>query len=119
MSGLNELKPWIADGLVVLGCVVMSIGVFGMISGSDIYERLHAASKGVFVGAIGIGAASLVTGQGAIVARVALIALFLLLTTPVASHAIGRSAFATGEPMAAPGGVDESKRLPPGASSAE
>jgi multisubunit Na+/H+ antiporter MnhG subunit len=37
-----------------------------------------------------------------------LIAALLLLTTPVASHAIGRAAYLEGERMSVPGSIDES-----------
>jgi multicomponent Na+:H+ antiporter subunit G len=117
MDTLEGLVPWVADGLVLLGTLVMTIGVFGMLRMPDIYDRLHAASKGVFVGVIGIAAASLVTGQSEIIVRTVLISVLLLLTTPVGSHAIGRAAYVIREPMASPGAIDESGQLtsPPAA----
>lgn len=86
---------WLADGLVVLGLVVMTIGVIGLYRMPDLYLRLHAASKAVVLGVVALAAASAATGDGAIIARAALIAGFLLLTTPVSAHAIARAA-ATG-----------------------
>ena len=108
---LGGATPWLADALVVLGVAIMTIGVYGVIRMPDLYTKLHAASKAVFLGAIGIAAASVVTGEAAIIARVVLISAILLLTTPVASHVIGRGAYLEGEHMETPGSVDESGHL--------
>ena len=107
---IGRLGPWIADAFVILGVVVMTIGVYGVIRMPDIYTRLHAASKSVFLGAISFALASLATGDPAIVWRVILIGAVLLLTTPVASHAIGRGAYLERERMRTPGAIDESGR---------
>jgi multicomponent Na+:H+ antiporter subunit G len=107
---ITDLTPWIADALVVLGVVVMTVGVYGVIRMPDIYTRLHAASKSVFLGVISLVAASVVTGDADIIARVLLIGAILLLTTPVASHVIGRGAYLERERMRTPGAVDESGR---------
>ena len=108
MVGVDSLVPWIADAFVVLGVGIMTVGVYGVVRMPDVYTRLHAASKAVFLGVISLVLASLVTGQSAIVARVLLIGVVLLLTTPVASHAIGRGAYLEGERMETPGAIDES-----------
>ena len=105
---IAALLPWLADALVLLGVGIMTVGVYGVIRMPDLYTKLHAASKAAFLGVISLAAASTVTGDPAIVARVLLIGVLLLLTTPVASHAIGRGAYLEGEPMEAPGAVDES-----------
>ena len=102
------MGAWVADALVVMGVGIMTIGVYGVVRMPYLYTRLHAASKAVFLGVISLAAASVATGDPAIIARVALIAAVLLLTTPVASHAIGRGAYLEGERMATPGAIDES-----------
>lgn len=104
----------ISDVLVVLGIVVMTIGVVGLFRMPDVYMQLHAASKAVFLGVIAFLGASIATGDGAIAARSVLIAAFLLLTTPIASHVIAQAAYVTDEPSRVPGAVDESGRLPEG-----
>lgn len=105
---LGAVLPWLADALVLLGVGIMTIGVYGVIRMPDLYTRLHAASKSVFLGVCAIALASTASGEPAIIARVALIAILLLLTTPIASHAIGRGAFLTDERMRTPGAIDES-----------
>ena len=105
---IGELLPWIADALVVLGVVIMTMGVYGVIRMPDVYTQLHAASKAVFLGVISLCFASIVTGDVAIVARVALIAVLLLLTTPVSAHVIARGAYRERLRMETPGAIDES-----------
>ncbi len=105
---IDAVTPWLADALVVLGVGIMTVGVYGVLRMPDVYTRLHAASKAVFLGVISLVLASLVTGEGAIIARVLLIGGVLLLTTPVAAHAIGRGAYLERERLETPGAVDES-----------
>lgn len=95
---MSEIGPYLADALVVLGVAVVTLGVYGLVRMPDVYVRLHAASKAVVLGVISFALASLVTGEGGIVFRVLLIAVLLLLTTPVAAHAIARAAYHSGEP---------------------
>lgn len=81
-----------ADALVLFGLAVMTLAVWGMVRLGDFYLRLHAASKTVSLGLLPLLAAGMATGDAAIIARSVLIAAFLLLTTPVSTHAIARAA---------------------------
>ena len=105
---LGDLPLWLADALVVLGVTIMTIGVYGVIRMPDLYTQLHAASKSVFVGVVSLCLASIVTGDAAIVARVFLIAILLLVTTPVSAHVIARGAYLEGQRMETAGAIDES-----------
>jgi multicomponent Na+:H+ antiporter subunit G len=98
---LAELLPWLADALVVIGVVIMTIGVYGVISMPTIYTKLHAASKSAFLGVVSLCLASIVTGDAGIIARVTVIAILVLVTVPVASHAIAQGAFIEGKRMEA------------------
>ena len=104
----EPLSSLLADVLVVLGVFIMTVGVYGMVRLPDTYTRLHATSKAVVLGVIVLLAASVVTGDPEIVYRVFLIAVFLILTTPVSAHVIARAAYWRGEKMESPGAVDES-----------
>ena len=104
----SALAPWIADAFVVLGVIVMTIGVYGMIRMPDPYTSVHAAGKAVFLGVISLLVASVFTGELSIILRVVLIGIFLIITTPVASHVIGKAAFVQRERMRSPAPVDES-----------
>ncbi len=108
LSALATLAPWIADVLVILGIFVMTVGVYGIIRMPDVYTRLHAASKAVFLGVISLLLASVVTNDAEIIFRAILIAAFLILTTPVSAHVIARAAFLKGQRMESPDAVDES-----------
>lgn len=99
-----------ADVLVVVGVVVVTLGVVGAYRLPDVYTQLHATGKAVFLGVIAFLVASLAAGDAAIAARAALVAGFLVLTTPVGAHVIARASFAREEPMRTPGAVDESGR---------
>ena len=105
---MGEIGPWIADALVVFGSVIITIGVYGVVRMPDIYTKLHAASKSAFLGINAIVAASLFSGDAATVWRVLLIGAVLTLTTPVASHVIGRASVQDHLPMETPGAIDES-----------
>lgn len=102
------MSSFIFDFLVILGVAVMTLGVYGMIRMPDLYMRLHAASKAVFLGVMVLAISANVLHQGSVTARTILLCLILLVTTPVASHAIGRAGFQLHERMTSPGAVDES-----------
>ena len=101
------MVPWIADALVALGVLVMTIGVYGVVRMPDTYTRLHVASKMVFLGAMPLLLASALAGGQDVALRVILIAFFILLTTPVSAHMVGRAAYLRGEKIEAPEPVDE------------
>lgn len=105
---MQTMIPYLADILVIFGTFIVTIGVYGIIRMPDTFTRLHAASKAVFLGLISLLAASTVTGEPDVIFRVVLIAFFLLMTTPVSAHVIGKASFHRQEHMRAPGAVDES-----------
>jgi multicomponent Na+:H+ antiporter subunit G len=112
------LLPYLADALVVLGVLVMTVGVYGAIRMPDTYTKLHSMSKAVFLGVISFCASSVVTGDPAIICRAILISAFLIVTTPISAFTIARSAYLRGERMEEPGARDESgKGLPRGGGS--
>jgi multicomponent Na+:H+ antiporter subunit G len=108
VDGLGNIAVYASDVLVVMGMVIMTLGVIGTIRMPDVYTKLHAASKAVFLGTISFAMASIVTNDWDIIARVILIAGILMITTPVASQVIARAAAIEHELMRSPGAVDES-----------
>jgi multicomponent Na+:H+ antiporter subunit G len=106
------MTAWIADVLIVLGLVVMTLGVYGIVRFPDVYTQLHASSKAAFLGVSVLLAATALGGGPSTLARVVLIVALLALTTPVAAHAIAQAAYHQGEPMRAPGAVDETAATP-------
>lgn len=94
----SALLPWLADGLALLGAVTTGVAIYGLIRLPDVYTRIHAASKVAVLGVIPILIASLSTGDPSLILRAVLIVALLVLTTPVASHAIARAAYLEGTP---------------------
>ncbi len=89
---------------------MLTVGVYGMVWLPDAYTRLHAAGKAVSLGLVPLLLASALAGNPDVVPRVFLIAFFLLVTTPVSAHVIGRAAFLRREEMRTPEAVNESDR---------
>jgi multicomponent Na+:H+ antiporter subunit G len=108
---IPSVVPYLADALVILGVFVMTVGVYGAIRMPDPYTKLHAMSKAVFLGVVSLCLSSAVTGDPEVILRVALIAAFLVITTPISAFVIARAAYLRDEPMRAPDPVDESGRL--------
>lgn len=106
------MRAYMFDALVILGVVVMTLGIIGIIRMPDLYTKLHGASKAVFLGVIVLAISGMVIADGSIVARLVLISLTLLVTTPVASHVLGRAGYLMHERMDTPGAIDESGSIP-------
>ena len=107
------MTAWIADVLIVLGLVVMTLGVYGIVRFPDVYTQLHASSKAAFLGVSILLVATALGGGPSMLARVVLIVGLLAITTPVAAHAIAQAAYHQRQPMRAPGAVDERRAMPP------
>lgn len=84
----------LCSAALALGLFVVTIGLLGAVRHGDVYVRLHAASKAVVLGVVLVLLASAATGDGPTIARAVLISGFLLLTTPVSTHAIARAQWA-------------------------
>jgi multicomponent Na+:H+ antiporter subunit G len=110
---LDTAVTVLGELLVLLGLVVTTLGVYGMYRMPDVFGQVHAASKAVVFGVIALLAATLTLGDAAIAARAVLIAGFLLVTMPVASHVIVLAADRRGERMRGPNTLDE-RDPPPG-----
>lgn len=103
--------------LIALGIVVTAVTVYGVVRMRGLYTRLQAASKASMLGAVAILAASVGTRDGATIARAAVVALFLLLTTPIAAHAIAQAAYRRDRAEEAAGGAGDGRE--PGAGAAQ
>ena len=76
--------------ITTVGTVFLFLGSLGVFRFPDVYNRLQAGTKcttlGAFLTIIGVG----IMEPGWFL-KAALIALFILLTNPISSHALGRS----------------------------
>jgi multicomponent Na+:H+ antiporter subunit G len=83
----------LGQGLCLLGAVILLIAAWGVVRLPDALSRQHAATKAgtLALFAFVLGAGLLMPEPGWI-GRLALLLLVLLLTLPLASHALARAA---------------------------
>ena len=86
--------------LIIIGILFNIFGCIGLVRFHDVYNRLQASTKCVTLGTILllVGVA-IVSGSGATVAKAIICAVFILLTSPTAAHAIAKGAYASGVPL--------------------
>lgn len=105
------MSDWIAAILLVLGSAFMLIAAVGVVRFPDLIIRMHAATK---AGGPGVGlvviAVAVHFAEAQVTTRAALVAVFLLLTAPVAAHLIARAAYLTGVPLWSGTTLDEMRR---------
>jgi multicomponent Na+:H+ antiporter subunit G len=94
---MSPILAIIAGTLAVLGALFALVAAVGVLRFPDLLTRMHAATK---AGTLGAGllllAAAVAFAEAGIVARAVAGIAFLVLTAPVASHAIGRAAYFCG-----------------------
>ena len=83
--------------LIMIGVLFDVFGCIGLVRFPDVYNRLQASTKCVTLGTIlllvGVALAS---GSGATVAKAIVCAVFILITSPTAAHALAKGAYASG-----------------------
>ena len=89
---LAEGLKYVADALVLLGLVSVTVSVVGMIRMPDMLMRIHAAGQAVLVGVVIVLMSAIGSGEGKLMGRALLVSVFLLLTAPMSSHAMARAA---------------------------
>jgi len=83
--------------LIVVGILFDLFGCIGLVRLPDVYNRLQAATKCVTLGTCMILIGLLfIMGIGSGGIRALLCAIFILLTSPVAAHALARAAHRSG-----------------------
>lgn len=103
MELVLEVLSWLFIGT---GLFFMLVGTFGLLRMPDIYTRLHAAGMTDTMGAgfllLAMALQTVVdmmhgeTHYWTVLVRLALVYGFLLLTSPIASHALARAGLAGG-----------------------
>jgi multicomponent Na+:H+ antiporter subunit G len=88
---------WTGGGFVVAGALLSLIGAIGVLRFPDVYTRIHAASitdtGGASLAIIGL---CLIAGLSIETAKLVLVWAFIMLTSPVAAHALVNAAFSSG-----------------------
>jgi multicomponent Na+:H+ antiporter subunit G len=102
------MLEWVSAGFWLAGATFALLAAVGVIRMPDLYTRMQAASKASTLGlaCLLIGTA-IELGDGASIARAVSIAAFIMLTTPVAAHAVARAAALTDVPLWTGTVVDE------------
>lgn len=90
----------VAVVVLVAGGVFFSlVAAVGVLRLPDVYARAHATSKSDTLGtALALAAVAVVLDSGVARLKLALLVAFVLLTNPVAAHAITRAAHVQGIP---------------------
>lgn len=100
--------------LLLAGATISLIAAIGVARLPDAFLRMHAATKAGVVGAgLTLVGVALAFDSGDAWFRVSLIIVFLLVTVPISSHALGRAAYVGGAPMWSGTVVDELKGVLP------
>ncbi len=112
MNFIIDIASWAFIGAGGFFCVV---GAFGMIRMPDLYTRMHASGVldpfGACLILIGL---MFEAGFTLVTAKLAVLVLLLLFTSPVACHALGRAALHRGvKPLLAPKPAPAAEEVPP------
>jgi len=83
--------------LATIGVLFDIFGCIGLVRFPDVYNRLQASTKCVTLGTILllVGVA-IISASGPTSAKAIICAVFILLTSPTAAHAIAKGAYASG-----------------------
>ncbi len=95
---------------IAVGAVFLFLGGLGIYRLPDVYNRLQAGTK-----CTTLGACCAILGVGLLepgwLVKCAIIALFILLTNPISSHALARAARKSGVPLWEGTVVDKCKEM--------
>jgi len=90
----------IAYWIIGIGLVFDVFGCIGLVRLPDVYNRAQAATKCVTLGTclilFGVVLMGFSFGDGSMVVKALLCAAFIMLTSPVAAHAVCRGAYLSG-----------------------
>jgi monovalent cation/proton antiporter MnhG/PhaG subunit len=78
--------------LMFLGLLLATIGLYGMLRMRDIFHQLHPAGLITGPAVILVLLASVATGSAEIITSAILVLLFVLVTSPISTHAVARAA---------------------------
>jgi multicomponent Na+:H+ antiporter subunit G len=93
----------VSAALLVTGVFLAVVAGLGLVRFPDVFSRMHAATKPATLGLLLVGSgAALRMDDVADAVKLLLVVAFQFLTSPVASHMIGRAAYRSGA-----GAIDE------------
>jgi multicomponent Na+:H+ antiporter subunit G len=94
---MTDILSWLGIGLVTVGLFFTGVAVLGLLRMPDVYTRAHATSKTDTLGTVlTLAGVALTFDTGVPRVKLLLLALFMLITNPTATHAITRAAYDQG-----------------------
>jgi len=82
----------VGAALVMLGLLLATIGLYGLLRMRDIFHQLHPAGLITGPAVIVVLLASVASGSAEIITSAVLVILFVLITSPLSTHAIAQAA---------------------------
>ncbi|MGM0446185.1 MAG: monovalent cation/H(+) antiporter subunit G [Bacillota bacterium] len=96
--------------LIVIGSIFLLLGALGIVRMPDLYNRIQAGTKATTLGAL-----SSIIGIGLVnpdwFFKTFIIAIFIVLTNPIASHSIARASYKNGIRPIITSNIDEYEKL--------
>jgi len=84
--------------IMVVGALFLFLGALGVVRMPDIYNRMQAGTKATTLGnLLTLGGLGIMRPEW--LPKILLIAMFVLLTNPISSHALARAAHRAGLPL--------------------
>ncbi len=98
MSALGLVQTGVAGLLLALGCFFIVVAAVGIVRLPDFYARMHATGKSDTLGQLLILLGLMVyEGPTLVSAKLLLIAVFIMIANPTATHAVARAAYVVGK----------------------
>lgn len=107
---LEALAEVVGALLMLVGTFFCALGVYGVLRLEDVYARLHAAGMVVTLGAVAIMASLVLLAPATAALKGIATALFLLLTGPLITHILARTAHRRGMRLARRDARDDLRR---------
>ncbi len=103
MNAVLDILCWI---LLLSGSFLVLVGGLGLLRLPDFYTRIHAAgitdTLGTWLILGGLMVQSMIGGMGLVTAKLVIVLVFLVITSPTAGHALAKAAWLRGlEPWTA------------------
>ncbi|GAA3463745.1 monovalent cation/H(+) antiporter subunit G [Saccharothrix longispora] len=89
---ISILLDVLGGALLLIGLVLLTISLAGVLRLTDTYVQLHAQGLATGPGVIAVLASSIATEDATIITFAVLAIVFVALTSPVSAHAIARAA---------------------------
>ncbi|NJE26305.1 Na+/H+ antiporter subunit G [Thermococcus sp. MV5] len=99
-----SLASIVGQALVLFGTFFYVLSSLGLIRMPDVYNRMQTATKSATLGSLGVIIGAGIWAVGEVdsyswIPKTLTIAVFLLLTNPIAAHALIRAAYKSGVPL--------------------